>query len=91
MSNGLRGSISDKELEILKRKRKKILGMTKRTTQAGQEVFGDIDVSGFKGALSDKELEVAQDHASGDSSGLRSFKGAISDRELEEMRKALRR
>jgi len=91
MSNGLGGSISDKELEILKRKRKKILGMTKRTTQAGQEVFGDIDVSGFKGALSDKELEVAQDHASGDSSGLRSFKGAISDRELEEMRKALRR
>lgn len=73
------------------KKLKKILGMTKRTTQANQEVFGDIDVSGFKGAISDRELEVARDHASGDSSDLGSFKGSISDRELEEMRKALRR
>jgi len=90
MSNGLRGSISDKELEILKRKRKKMLGTTKRPTQVGQQVFGDIDVSGFKGAISDRELEVARDHASGDSSDLSSFKGSISDRELEEMRRALR-
>ena len=41
---------------------KKILGMTKRPTTAGQAKFGDVGVSGsgFKGAISDRELEEAK-------------------------------
>jgi hypothetical protein len=74
---GFRGAISDKELEIAKRqvakggprngRLKKLLGMTKRPTAAGQAKFGDVDVSGgglkegrFKGAVSDRELEAAK-------------------------------
>jgi hypothetical protein len=75
---GLKGAISEKELEIAKRlapkggarngRLKKLLGMTKRPTVAGQERFGDVDVSGrdlkgalsLKGAISEKELEIAK-------------------------------
>ena len=41
---------------------KKLLGMTKRPTTAGQEKFGDVGISGrdFKGAISERELEEAK-------------------------------
>jgi hypothetical protein len=69
---GFRGALSDRELEAAKRQAakggpkngrlKKLLGMTKRPTAAGQAKFGDVDVSGsgFKGAISDRELEEAK-------------------------------
>jgi len=78
MANGKRfkGPISDRELRQAKRLAgrrsgngglQKALGMTQRPTTAGQEVFGDVDVSGggfkegrFKGAVSDRELEMAK-------------------------------
>ena len=75
MANGLKdfkGAISDRELEAAKRQAakggpkngrlKKLLGMTKRPTTAGQEKFGDVGISGrdFKGAISERELEEAK-------------------------------
>ena len=41
---------------------KKILGMTKSPTTAGQAKFGDVGVEGggFRGAVSEKELEMAK-------------------------------
>jgi hypothetical protein len=69
---GFKGAISDRELEAAKRqaakggprngKLKKLLGMTKRPTAAGQEKFGDVGVEGgdFGGTISDRELEMAK-------------------------------
>ena len=76
MANGLKGfkgTISDKELEMARRQAagggprkndrlKKLLGMTKRPTAAGQEKFGDVDVGGggFRGTISDREAQMAK-------------------------------
>jgi len=72
MANGPKGAISEKELEMAKRlaskggpkngRLKKLLGMTKRPTTAGQAKFGDVGVEGggFRGAVSEKELEMAK-------------------------------
>ena len=77
---GFRGALSDRELEAAKRQAakggpkngrlKKLLGMTKRPTTAGQAKFGDVGVSGSgfnsrggppgQGAISDRELEEAK-------------------------------
>ncbi len=69
---GFKGAISDRELEAAKRQAakggpkngrlKKLLGMTKRPTTAGQAKFGDVGVSGsgFKGAIRERELEEAK-------------------------------
>jgi ABC-type ATPase involved in cell division len=39
---------------------KKLLGMMKRPTTAGQAKFGDVDVNGSDDALSQEELEMAK-------------------------------
>jgi len=83
---GFRGALSDRELEAAKRQAakggakngrlKKLLGMTKRPTAAGQKKFGDVDVSGVaKGATfglagTQKGRDVAKDIKKGATFGL---------------------
>jgi hypothetical protein len=51
-ASGLRGALSDREVEVARR--------AAGPTTAGQVQFGDVDVNGSAGALSDRELEMAR-------------------------------
>jgi hypothetical protein len=64
--------------------KRKMLGMTKRPTTAGQARFGDVDVNDSAGPLSEAEAEMARQTAAmsvGRQPNRR--RGALSDREAQ--------